>query len=44
MPVVSEVDVVSMKDRMTSEEMRRVVGVNLSHLSLEVVDRDGVDM
>ena len=28
---------VSMKDRRTSEELRRLVGVSLSQLSLEVV-------
>ena len=36
--------VVFMKDRRTSEELRKLVGLSLLHLSLEVVGSDGMDM
>ena len=30
--------IISMKDRRTSEELRKLVGLSLSQMSLEVVD------
>ena len=35
---------ISLKDRRTNEEFRRLVGVESSQLLLEVVDWDGMDM